>query len=282
MRALAEFIMRGRTQAAVVAIIGSWLPLVSAATVALVSFRRGAQDGVLILLWACLPAMLGLFDADIGPLMAMISLAGLAIVMVVALLQRSYQSWPVSLMVAVALGCLAALLVAQFTNPAEDLARALNTVFQPPDQTADLSINPLMALGFIAFGLAANSIASLFVARWWQAILYNPGGFQAEFHGLKLPLVPALVCFAASMYCWLQDGSYVFWALVFALPLLMVGLAIAHSLVKQKQAGKFWLVLAYIALVLFTGPVTLFLSGIALLDTWMNFRSRFTNSPPGA
>ncbi len=273
--------MRGRTQAVVVALVGSWLPLVSAATVALVSLRLGAQNGIQILLWACLPAMVGLFDKDLGPLMAIITLEGLVVVTVVALLLRYQRSWPLSLMVIVALGCLSSLLAAQFSNPAEDLARALSSVLSP-DQEGALHINQLMALGFIAFGLSANSMVSLIIARWWQSMLYNPGGFQSEFHGLNLPLVPALTCFVASLYCWSQDGSYVFWALLFALPLTMVGLAIAHSVVKQRNAGKFWLVLTYMALVLFTGPVTLFLSGIAVLDTWMNFRSRFVKGPPGA
>jgi len=30
------------------------------------------------------------------------------------------------------------------------------------------------------------SICLLMLARWWQAVLYNPGGFQQEFHQFKL------------------------------------------------------------------------------------------------
>ncbi len=277
--------MRGRTQAVVVALLGSWLPLISAATVALVTLRRGAQEGMLVLLWACMPAMLGLFDTNMGPLMAIVTLAGYIAITGVALIQRYQQSWAVSLMVMVALSCASSLLTTQFTDPVADIQNALGGMLEQapePEKAALGQLRATFVLGFIAFAMAANGIASLFLARWWQAMLYNPGGFQVEFHSLKLPLVPALTCFAGSMYCWAQDGNYLFWAFAFSLPLVMVTLAIAHSVVKQKQAGTFWLVLVYIALLVFTGPVTLFCAGIAVLDTWMNFRSRLTQRPPEA
>src|SRR5690554_7880903 len=60
MRTLAEFILRGRTQATMVAVIAAAIPLLfwlSAATVALVTLRKGAQTGAGLLLWAALPAL---------------------------------------------------------------------------------------------------------------------------------------------------------------------------------------------------------------------------------
>ena len=34
---------------------------------------------------------------------------------------------------------------------------------------------------------ALTILSALFIARWWQAMLYNPGGFQQEFHIPSLP-----------------------------------------------------------------------------------------------
>jgi hypothetical protein len=55
MRALAELVMKGRKQAAFVAVIAALLPLlywVSAAVIALVTLRKGPQDGAGVLVWA--------------------------------------------------------------------------------------------------------------------------------------------------------------------------------------------------------------------------------------
>jgi hypothetical protein len=111
------------------------------------------------------------------------------------------------------------------------------------------------------------------LARWWQATLYNPGGFQQEFHQLRLNPIQAVACFAAVIYCWSQGGDYQTWSSLFALPLLLVGIAIVHHLVKVKNVSRQWLVLFYIALLLFS-PLTVLLVTLAVMDTWTNFRAR--------
>ena len=62
MRALAEFIMRGRMQATLVVVGSAALPLLfwlSAAAGSLVLLRRGMNDAFGILIWALLPAEIG-------------------------------------------------------------------------------------------------------------------------------------------------------------------------------------------------------------------------------
>ena len=58
MRALAEFVMAGRFKAALVALLGNFLPLVSPAAVGLVVLRQGLTEGSLVLLWAILPLVI--------------------------------------------------------------------------------------------------------------------------------------------------------------------------------------------------------------------------------
>jgi len=60
MRALAEFIMRGRMQATLVVVGSAAVPLLfwlSAAASCLVLLRRGPRDAIGILAWALLPAL---------------------------------------------------------------------------------------------------------------------------------------------------------------------------------------------------------------------------------
>jgi len=48
----------------------------------------------------------------------------------------------------------------------------------------------------IAYVLAFNSFTGVLLGRWLQALLYNPGGFGAEFRELRLGLIVSIVCFA--------------------------------------------------------------------------------------
>ncbi len=277
MRALAEFIMRGRTQATVVALIGSWFPLISPAAVALVTLRRGAYDGAIILLWALLPAVLTFFLGTGGHLMALITISGLIATFAVALLLRNSASWPQLLMGLVALSTLAALaLGALVPDPVQDLTRSLGELLQQLPETKDQLTAPtaVFVIGLIAYAVAVNSLLSVLLARWWQALLYNPGGFRTEFQQLRLHPVAALVSMAATLYCFAGTGNYQFWGNVFALPLLVAGVALMHWVVAARKMGVQWLVLFYMALLLLNPLSVVSVAVIALLDSWLNFRER--------
>ncbi len=59
MKALAQFVMRGRFQARLVAVVGAgstpfcWI---SASVIALITLRRGVPQGFSLLAWAVMPA----------------------------------------------------------------------------------------------------------------------------------------------------------------------------------------------------------------------------------
>ncbi|MBB6523864.1 hypothetical protein G8768_20685 [Pseudoteredinibacter isoporae] len=286
MRALAEFIMRGRLQASVAALIGSWFPLISPATVALVTLRRGASDGTVILLVAMLPALLALFASDLGPLMSLVTMLSLLLVFGVALILRRSISWAAAIMAMVALSSAASLLLGQVVPaPVESLVEVLGDLFkeiqaQAPEgePQAQLPVpGERFALGLIAYVLALSSIASLILARWWQSMLYNPGGFGEEFRQLRLNRSSVIISFVAALYCFSQGSDYAIWASLFGFPLLLQGIAIVHFVVKQRQMGVQWLVLMYLAL-LFASPVALVLTLLAVLDSWIDFRGRLSQS----
>jgi hypothetical protein len=271
--------MRGRAQAIVIALIGSWFPLISPATAALVSLRRGPLDGSLILLWALLPALAAFWLSDMGPLMPSVTLLGLLLTFVMALVLRNSSNWSACLMGLVTLSCLGSLVLASsIPDPVADVTEALGDMLKQMQEQAQQTGEPsplslpseTFVVGLVGYVMAVNALLSLLLARWWQAMLYNPGGLQTEFHQVRLGPVPALVCFAATLYCWRQGLDYQHWASLFALPLMVTGAAIAHRLVKARGMGAQWLILFYLVL-LFAGPLIIVL---ALLDTWTDFRSR--------
>lgn len=276
MRALAEFIMRGRTQASVVALIGSWFPLISPAAVALVTLRRGTVDGLAVLLWGVLPALVAFAISDMGPLMPVVTIVGMVVTLLAALLLRGSGAWLQTLMGMVAVSALSALVMGQLIpDPVHGVTQALGEVLeqmqaQAPEGTVIQKPSEIFVIGLIAYVMAVSSFMSLLLARWWQAMLYNPGGLQVELHQLRLKPVATLSCAAAILYCWSQGVDYQHWAGLFGFPLLVVGATIAHSVVRTRQMGGQWLILFYMVLVL-ASPIVLVL---AVLDTWIDFRSR--------
>ena len=79
MRALAEFIMRSRITAILVALVGSWVPLLTQGTIGLVTLRKGWQEGILITMWSVLPILAGLWLDDISIAMVAASIAVLLV-----------------------------------------------------------------------------------------------------------------------------------------------------------------------------------------------------------
>ena len=272
--------MRGRAQASVVAIAGSWFPLISPATVALVSLRRGSLDGALILLWAFLPALAALWMSDLGPLMPAVTFAGLVVTYSAAQLLRRSGSWASTLVGVVALSCLTALLVAAgIPDPVAGMTRALGEMFSQMQAEAPEGVDFRAPSENFVIGLIAYVVAlSLLLGRWWQALLYNPGGLQTEFHQLRLTPLQVIACALAMLYCWWQGGDYRIWASLFGLPLALVGIAIVHCAVKVRAMGLQWLILFYLGLLL-VSPVAALLAVMAVMDTWIDFRARIRPRP---
>jgi hypothetical protein len=116
------------------------------------------------------------------------------------------------------------------------------------------------------------AICLTMMARWWQALLYNPGGFRQEFHGLRLP--PRLAMALAALFLAASFGVPVLagWVLYFVMPLFFAGLALVHGLVGLKKLSGLWLGAFY--MLLLSPVVAQLLTVAALFDSWYDFRSR--------
>ncbi|WP_245792052.1 hypothetical protein [Teredinibacter waterburyi] len=285
MRMLAEFVMRGRLQAVSMALVGTVFPFLAFLTqgaLGLVTLRKGWQEGFFVTLWACLPALATLWFGKVGAVMALGGIAVLLVAYLAALVLRLTVSWPATLAVTVAASTLSALLVATLTdNVTAELTvffrrfletNAELTTAAEAELFSDWTIT--RASGVIAYWISLSVLVGVFVARWWQSLLYNPGGFQAEFHGLRLTLPLALASALGLVYCSTQGLDYIFWASVFGLPLLIAGIGLAHCVKAKYKLGTWSLVVLYFGL-LFVPPFALALSVIGLTDVWLDYRKRF-------
>lgn len=117
--------------------------------------------------------------------------------------------------------------------------------------------------------LMTLTLLSLVTARWWQAKLYNPGGFQQEFHQLRLSRGNIIILVLA-LLLFFSTELYQAWARFFAVPMIVAGIALAHGIVEIKKLGTLWLVLLYV-LVTMLAPLLMM---IAIIDSAIDFRGR--------
>ncbi|MCW8196050.1 hypothetical protein F6455_14755 [Proteobacteria bacterium 005FR1] len=286
MRALAEFIMRGRAQAAAVALLGSFIPLVSSSTVALVSLRRGGYDGFFVIGWALLPAIvMTVASPDTLP-MTFYSLCVLVAVVGGALVLRSQAVWSVAVISLVVLSATGGL-VFGVTFP-EFIAQLIEEMNQTQQQmqaqqaenaeaAAQVEVTPALVAGLIAALVGFNALLALVVGRWWQAMLYNPGGFRQEFHEFRLSRTQALLCFGAAAVC-ITRPNWLFWGMLAALPLFVQCAAVVHNRIYAKRLGAQWLVLFY--LVMLFQPFFLVAFTIGFTDSWVDYRRRIGPQSP--
>ncbi|MFJ5298248.1 hypothetical protein [Pseudomonas sp. SLFW] len=286
MRAMADFIMRGRVQATLVVVGCAALPLLfwlSAAAGCLVLLRRGLSGASSVLAWALLPALVWWYFGDPRTLMVLLGSWGLAAVL------RASESWVRVLLVSIGLGLLyGVILGAVFREPIEamagELQKLLPHVFGDVYQQMSVEerarlgalITPVLN-GLIAAVLQIVSVVCLILGRYWQALLYNPGGFGREFRSLRLPRAPMLVL----LVCMLVGPNFgpqlAMLTPLCSVPLMFAGLALIHGLVATKRLTRFWLVGLYVTLVLFMQLIYPLLVVFAIVDSLIDFRGRLAS-----
>lgn len=286
-KALAEYAMRGRLQAIAIALIGSWLPFISQAVLGLVTLRKGWQEGLIVTLWASLPAFVGLWMAKVSAPIALASIVVFFIGYVGSCVLRSSVSWPFTLVAIAGVSALSALaIVSSSSGVVEHVSAFFEKAMQGPDgatpqEALDVvsSWNVVNVAGLIGNWVAITAIVGLLLARWWQALLYNPGGFRQEFHHLRLSPQIAVVCALIAVVCMAIGASYRLWSVLAGLPLLFAGLGLGHWLIARFRLGTPVVVLLYIALPLIAFSAMI-LMVLALIDSMLDVRNRLKNDSP--
>lgn len=304
MGALAAYIMRGRWQAilsavslALVSLLLmplSWpLSFLSAATVGLVTLVQGQREGILCFAGASLlMGVLATFFLG-SPVLAL----GFALLVwfpawFLANILASTVSFNTSILLSSVLGMI---MIAAFfvilDSPAQWWFAHFNDVVIPALEKAGvvfedkavlteaLAHSSRLMTGTVAAFFVTGAYLGLILARRWQAALYNPGGFQKEFHGLylgKAAAVFTLLVLALSIARLGMLSEIAFNLLqVLGAIFLLQALAVGHALVKANTENSAWLVAIYVILV-FVMPYSLMLYAlVGIADNWLDLRKRF-------
>lgn len=274
---LAEKVVSGRLNALLIAAAIGFLPMLSwgaASVVALVALRKGSAEAMWPFVGAMIPAGVAwtvgdmsavgiLFCSLVGALVLantrQLGLALSAIAFIAVLMKGMIGFFPEQ----------TALLYEQYSLMLEQLkGEGLDQVNLETQQFVSYSI---------VWSSAWLGTLSLLIARWLQAALYNPGGFQKEFHQLRLsPVLSGVLVagVAAGQMVPMLEGTFP----VLAMPILIAGFGLIHGIVWIKRLGTTPLILVYGSFILMGPLAMLLLMVAAITDSFSNYRDKM--SPP--
>ena len=130
-------------------------------------------------------------------------------------------------------------------------------------------ISPLLSV-FIASGFVISLITTLLLARWWQSLLFNPGGFRKEFYSLRLPRIlvfPTLLGLFALLFA--PDNASIALRDVVILMLVLYlyqGLSVIHGFLYHRAFSRFWLTGMYAGFFLLPHAILLFVSCAGIVN----------------
>ena len=276
------------------AALSLFIPLVSylsAATVALVTLRRGSTQGLMLIVASSVFIGLVSFMSSyaMGMIETMMSLGLLmSLLWVLAVILRQTQSLATTISLAAVIGLAIILLFhLMIDDPVVWWQTILREWFGPAIEQAGGDTKDMYTLldtwaaqmtGFLASAIVVNTLICLFIARWWQAILYNPGGFQQEFHSLRLGQKFAIVTLVAGVLAWVPMGFVQTLAQDSLMMLMTIyvlqGLSVVHSVIAIKKLQTAWFFGVYVMVLLMSQLIAM----IGFIDTWTDFRLRLAGS----
>lgn len=288
-RALGERLTQGALQASAVLsalTVVSWLVppaafLLSGAPAVLVTLRRGPRIGLQVMAVSVV-LLLGLSAlAGLGPELSTGYAVGIwAPAWICATVLRYTESQALMLLSAGTLGLCAVIATHLLLDDVtlwwdNTLSAWLNSSVTPElaDQYAKALEPALPLLNAMMISALVVSIGlTVLAGRWWQAHLFNPGGFRREFHGLRLPralAVPTaiaigLLVFGAGSWQALLRDLFVVVLFVY----LFQGIAAAHRTVARRGWSRGWLYMMYALLVLLP-HMLVFVSCLGMADSWL-------------
>lgn len=290
---MAGFIMAGRMQAAIFVIASTLVCLVlppmivfSNAAIALITLRKGWQQGIIysLLATATLMVISSVLKQDISRGLLAGLMTWLPILFVSSVLAMS-NSWSKTLQLILLIAVAGVLLfhfvypdaTAFWTQLLEPLKPLLKQNYQFDDARIDESINlaSQWMTGTFAAVFSLLTIISLIIARNWQALLYNPGGFGEEFRQIRIGKKASIGLLIGIALVVFSNKQMITELIMIAIVIFMFqGLSLVHGLVKLRGMGVAWLIALYALIFILLIEVIALLATVGLIDNFFDFRQR--------
>ena len=298
MNFLAAYIMRGRMQAMLVAsslaLLSLLMPpvsVVSSATVSLVTLRRGAFEGLYVLACSSVAAGLLGFLAIGNYQFALLYVMVLWLpVWLISIVLREGRHLSLAVEIAVLIGVLGVIGFYLYAVDPVAMWKAVLSQMVPADApVADIQrtigILAHYMTGVVAAGSVFGLLFGLFLGRWWQANLYNPGGFRQEFLSLATKPRLSIGTIAVISVALASSGaiSEIAWNVNILLFVLytVTGTSVLHTVFAGMKMGRYMVPMLYITLFLIPHAMLL-VALVGLSDPWLDLRKiNRINTPDG-
>lgn len=298
MSRIATYTMRGWPQATtavvgfgVLALMFPPFSLLSGAALALVALRLDLNKAIAVLVLAVAATTILSMVTGASPFLgAAYGLMQWLPLMILAVILRKTVSLPVTLQIAT-VGGMALVLGVHAMWPGAESAwqELLDQVLRPMLSRSEMPADRIDALlgeaarlmtGRFVTSMVLTLALMLFIARWWQARLYNPGGFREEFTSLNIGKVAAIGATAVLAFALLNGATLpIELSMVAMVPFFLQGVAIVHYMAGRLKKPLALLVAFYTLLVILPQAVLLVcVTGLA--DTFADFRAKIGKPKP--
>lgn len=296
MRAVVALIMRGRSHAMTASALTAALSLlfpplsyVSGAVIGLATLKQGPREGLLVIIGSVL--LSGVFSMLIAgtpkPALAFLAMTWLP-AWLLAMVVRTTRSQGLAVVAAAGLGVTAMLAMHVIVGDPAAWWRALLTeFFAPAMQSAEASAVAQLELMVNAwaprmtriFGAVSvvGLVGTLLIARYWHAMLDNPGGFGREFRQLRLGRPAVGAGAVVGIVSWtIGADSQLASDLAGPLSVMLAfqGLAVVHMLAHVRKVSVAWLVAMYGLLLVPPHLALPVLAVTGLVDGLIDLRAR--------
>lgn len=290
---MARYIMAGRLQAisflvlfSVLALLLPPLTVLSNAAVALVTLRAGWQQGLILALAGAITLGLLTFLLESNPSAGFI--LGLVqwspVVVIAAVLYRTV-SWDWTLQTVLMIAAAGILLFHAVVPDSaglwrEVLEKSVKPLLEANQEQADsieewLSTFSHWMTGITAALFSVIWIASIIIARYWQAQLYNPGGFGEEFRELRLSRAAAIAVIVLVAVSIATHNKVAIEILMVGVAVfLFQGLSMIHALVKRFEVHPVALFVLYIMILSVPHYMAVLLAAFGIIDSFADFRTK--------
>jgi hypothetical protein len=203
-------------------------------------------------------------------------------VWLISIILREGQHLSLAVEIAILIGIVCVIGFYLYTPDPVALWKAVLSQMIPADvpvadiqRTIDILVHYMT--GVIAAGSVFGLLFGLFLGRWWQANLYNPGGFRQEF--LSLSTKPRIsigaivvLIIAVTSPVGISEIAWNVCILLFVL-FTVIGVAVLHYAFSMMKLGRYMVPMFYITLFLI--PHAMLIVGlVGLSDPWLNLRKK--------
>ena len=296
MRAVVTLIMRSRSYAMTASALSAALSFLfpplsyaSGAVIGLATLKKGPREGLLVIAGSVL--LSGMFAmvivGSLKPALTFVLMTGLP-AWLLAMVVRTTRSQGLAVVAATGFGVIAVLVLHVIVgDPAAWWRHLLVAFFAPAMQSADAAVvaqlevmldawAPRMTRIFGAVSVV-GLVGTLLIARYWHAMLDNPGGFGREFRRLRLGTAAMGTSVVVGIASWMIGAdSQLASDLMGPLSAMLAfqGLAVMHFFAHARKVSVAWLVAMYGLLVMLPHLALPFLALTGLVDGLTNLRAR--------